>query len=176
MIPEIDTQLAAVIKSLGDNVLPAVDATNPMAAEQIQLCLATLALIKANLPQLHRYLRRDLETNVALAKALKPLADQADTTASLIQPAIDTSVQALADPEKGATEIEQQVRSLKEAIIELIAATRGSKVESDVAAIIIKAQEIVILRNRAWTVGMGFEPDTKQIPPLKQLLTRNSRP
>ena len=46
MIPEIDTQLAAVIKALSDNVLPAVDAGNPMAAEQIQLCLATLGLVK----------------------------------------------------------------------------------------------------------------------------------
>src|SRR5690606_9798000 len=64
MIPEIDTQLAAVIKSLGDNVLPAVDNSNPLAGEQIRLCLATLGLIKKRLPDLHRYQRHELELNL----------------------------------------------------------------------------------------------------------------
>ena len=173
MIPEIDTQLAAVIKALSDNILPAVDGSNPMAAEQIQLCLATLGLVKAHLPDLHRYLRRDLETHVLLAGELKQLADKAGVTPDFALHAIEASTRMLADPEMGATEIEQQARRLKEAIIELIAATRGTSAERDVAAIIIKAEEIVILRSRAWSIGMGFEPDPTQIPSLNQLLKKD---
>ena len=86
MIPEIDTQLAAVIKALSDNVLPAVDAGNPMAAEQIQLCLATLGLVKTHLPELHRYLRRDLETHLSLARQIKQLADKTGVRASSAAP------------------------------------------------------------------------------------------
>jgi hypothetical protein len=173
MIPEIDTQLAAVIKSLSDNILPAVDIGNPMAAEQIQLCLATLGLIKAHLPDLHRYLRRDLETHLVLAKELKQLADTAGVATGSVPHAIESSVRVLADPEMGATEIEQQARRLKEAIIELIATTRGSAAEKDVAASIVKAEETVILRSRAWCIGMGFEPDPTQILPLNQLLIKD---
>jgi hypothetical protein len=72
----------------------------------------------------------------------------------------------------GATEIEQQARRLKEAIVELIAAARGSTAEKEIAASIVKAEEIVILRSRAWSIGMGFEPDPTQIPPLNQLLSK----
>lgn len=172
MIPEIDTQLAAVIKSLADNILPAVDSSNPMAAEQLQLCLATLGLVKAHLPDLHRYLRRDLETHLALARELKQLAEKSGV-ATAVQPAIEAGVRTLADPEMGATEIEQQARRLKEAIVELIAATRGSAAEKEIAASIVKAEEIVILRSRAWSIGMGFEPDPTQIPPLNQLLSKD---
>lgn len=173
MIPEIDTQLAAVLKSLTDNVLPAVDGNNPLAAQQIQLCLATLGLVKAHLPELHRYLRRDLETHVVLAGELKQLADKAGVTTDFVLHAIEASTRTLANPEMGATEIEQQARRLKEAIVELIAATRGTSAERDVAATIVKAEDIVILRSRAWSIGMGFEPDPTQIPPLNQLLKKD---
>ena len=172
MIPEIDTQLAAVIKALSDNILPAVDSSNPMATEQIQLCLATLGLVKAHLPDLHRYLRRDLETHLALAWDLKQLADKAGVGANFAQPVIDASARTLNDAEMGPTQIEQQARQLKETIAALIAATRGTSAERDVAATIIKAEEIVILRSRAWGVGMGFEPDPTQVPSLNQLLSK----
>ena len=172
MIPEIDTQLAAVIKALSDNILPAVDGSNPMAAEQIQLCLATLGLVKAHLPELHRYLRRDLETHLAMTRSLKQLADKAGVPTACFDVVIDASVQVLGDPEKGPPQLEEQARRLKETVAALIAATRGTSAERDVAAIIIKAEEIVILRSRAWGVGMGFEPDPAQVPSLNQLLSK----
>jgi hypothetical protein len=172
MIPEIDTQLAAVIKALSDNVLPAIDASNPMAAEQIQLCLATLGLVKANLPELHRYLRRDLETHLAMTRSLKQLADNAGVSTAIFDAAIDASAQTLGDPEMGPTQIEQQARQIKETVAALIAATRGTSAEPEVAATIIKAEEIVILRSRAWGIGMGFEPDPAQVPSLDQLLSK----
>ena len=172
MIPEIDTQLAAVIKALSDNILPAVDGSNPMATEQIQLCLATLGLVKAHLPDVHLYLRRDLETHLALARDLKQLADKAGVGAGFAQPAIDASAQTLNDAEMGPTQIEQQARQIKETVAALIAATRGTSAERDVAATIIKAEEIVILRSRAWGIGMGFEPDPSQVAPLTKLLSR----
>lgn len=173
MIPEIDTQLAAVIKALSDNVLPAVDGRNPMASEQIQLCLATLGLVKAHLPDLHRYQRRDLETHLELARELAQLAVQAGVTINAITPTLEASSKTLADPEMGASEIEQQARRLKESIATLIAMTRGTRVESEVATVTLKAEEIVILRSRAWSIGMGFEPDPSQIPPLNQLLQKD---
>jgi len=176
MIPEIDTQLAAVIKALSDNVLPAVDAGNPMAAEQIQLCLATLGLVKTHLPELHRYLRRDLETHLSLARQIKQLADKTGVRASSAAPAIADSEKTLVDPEMGATEIEAQARRLKEAIVDLMTAARGSAIEREIAALVIETEEIVLLRSRAWSIGMGFEPDPAQVPPLGTLLSKEQQP
>jgi len=169
MIPEIDTQLAAVIKSLGDNVLPAVDATNQAAAEQIRLCLATITIVRARLPDLHHYLRRDLEANLALADALTRLVD-GPMGADLARSGAAAS-QSLADPESGPTEIEASVRALKAAIVALIDKTKTMPQAAAIFDTVIAAQEPMILRSRAWASLMGFEPDATQIPALAQLLT-----
>lgn len=172
MIPEIDTQLAAVIKALSDNVLPALDRSNPMAAEQIQLCLATLGLVKNHLPQWHGYQRRDLETHLALAEELAGLAAKSGTVLDELGQAMQAGAHALVNPEMGAHDLEQQVRRLKEGIVLLINATRGSAAQNAMTQAVLRAEATVILRSRAWSIGMGFEPDPAQIPPLHQLLRK----
>ena len=162
MIPEIDVQLAAVVKSLADNVLPAVDQGNPMAIEQLHLTLATLNFVRERLPNLHAYLCRDLADNVALARRIN--ADGA---------IIEDSELILANLGLGPHAIEQQVRALKQAIADRVDAARGTPEEADVAAAVMSAQEPMILRARAWAIEMGFEPDRSQIPPLTELLEDN---
>jgi hypothetical protein len=159
MIPEIDVQLAAVAKSLADNIRPAIDPANAMAQEQLHLALATLAIVRQRLPDLHAYLRRDLADNIALGQKIG--ADAA---------AIADSEAVLASPEAGPQRIEAQVRALKEAITDAINAARGTPAEAGVTAAVLAAQDPAILRMRAWAIGMGFEPDPSQIPDLSDLL------
>ena len=159
MIPEIDVQLAAIAKSLADNVLPAIDASNPMAIEQMHLALATLWIVRQRLPDLHAYLRRDLADNIALARQIGGEGA-----------AIAESERVLGSPESSPQQIEAQVRLLKEAIVARIDAVRGTAAQHVVAAAVIAAQEPMILRARAWAIGMGFEPDPTQIPALADLL------
>ncbi len=160
MIPEIDVQLAAVAKALADNVMPAVDPGNPMAAEQLHLALATLGIIRQRLPDLHAYLRRDLAEAIALARR--------------IGAALDDSQAVLASPESSPQRIEAQVRTLKEAITARIDAARGTPDEPSVAAAVLDAADPAILRWRSWASGMGFEPDPAAIPPLGELLQGNT--
>ena len=159
MIPEIDVQLAAIAKSLADNVMPAVDPSNPMAVEQLHLALATLGILRQRLPDLHAFLRRDLADNIALAKAI------GGEGAVIVE-----SERVFASPESSPQQIETQVRNLKEAIAALIDKARGTPAEQEVAEAVIAAQEPMILRARAWAIGMGFEPDPTQIPALADLL------
>lgn len=159
MIPEIDVQLAAVAKSLADNVLPAVGGTNPMAIEQLHLALATLAIVRQRLPDLHAYLCRDLADNIALARRLG--GDEAMLT---------ESERMLAAARHGPHAIEARTRALKEDIAGLVDRARGTPEEATVAEAVLAAQEPMILRARAWAIGMGFEPDPSQIPALSDLL------
>lgn len=39
---------------------------------------------------------------------------------------------------------------------------------------VLRIEETVTLRSRAWSIGMGFEPDPAQIPSIHQLLRRTS--
>jgi hypothetical protein len=159
MIPEVDVQLAAVIKSLMDNVLPAVDPANAMAVEQLHLSLATLGLVRQRLPDLHAYLRKDLAEAIALAQAVD--ADGATITAG---------DEVLASPRSSPQMIEAQVRDVKEAIAAAINKARGTPAEASVAAAVMAAQGPVIARMRAWGMAMGFEPDPSQVPELSGLL------
>ncbi len=156
MIPEIDVQLAAVAKALADNVMPAVDPANPMAVEQLHLALATLAIVRQRLPDLHAYLRRDLSEAVALARQIGAEVGAGDAV--------------LASPESSPQRIEAEVRTLKEAIAARIDAARGTPDEDGVAAAVLASADRAILRWRAWSIGMGFEPDPAAIPPLDTLL------
>jgi hypothetical protein len=165
MIPEIDVQLAAVVKALADNVMPAVDQGNPMAVEQLHLALATLAIVRQRLPDLHAYLRRDLSEAIALARQIG--ADDV---------AVGESEAILAAPESSPQRIEAQVRSLKESITARIDAARGTADEEAVAAAVLDAAEPAILRWRAWAIGMGFEPDPAAVPALGDLLQGNAAP
>lgn len=170
MIPEIDTQLAAVIKSLSDNVLPAVDASNPLAGEQIRLCLATLGLIKNRLPQLHRYQRHELMLNLDLVTALATITHKANIAINGLTETIGSSRDLLNDPAMGATEMEQQVRTLKDMAVSVVNAARGTTAQAEVMTLVLNTQEAMDLCRRAWTLAMGFEPDPSQIPSLDQLL------
>jgi hypothetical protein len=158
MIPEIDVQLAAVAKSLADNILPAIDAANPQAQEQMQLCLATLAIVRQRLPDLHAFLLCDLEDNLALLRTLG--GDDPD------------SERLLEYAQAGPHEIEAQVRQLKDRIANMIDAARGTPQERAVASNVLAAQASMILRARAWAIGMGFEPDAAQIPDLATLMNK----
>ncbi|MCP5173336.1 MAG: hypothetical protein H7A02_13830 [Pseudomonadales bacterium] len=172
MIPEIDTQLAAVIKSLSDNVLPAVDSSNPLAGEQIRLCLATLGMIKKRLPDLHRYQRHELELNLDLLTSLAEVATNAGLAIPDLTTALNSSRETLNDATMGATEIEQQVRAVKDKAVSVVNAARGTAAETEVMASVLNTQEAMDLCRRAWTLEMGFEPDPSQIPALNQLLCR----
>lgn len=159
MIPEIDVQLAAVIKALGDNVAPALDAANPMAAEQLHLAMATLAIVRQRLPDLHANLRRDLAEAIALGKTIGVEAGP-----------VASAEAVLASPESSAQRLEREVRALKEAIAARIDAVRGTADEARVARAVMEAAQGPILRWRSWASGMGFEPDPAAVPPLADLL------
>jgi len=75
MIPDADLQLSVVIKALRDVVAQAVDPGNRVAAEQLQLSIATLGLLKARLPLLHQCARRELANAISLGEALAAAAD-----------------------------------------------------------------------------------------------------
>jgi hypothetical protein len=156
MIPEIDVQLAAVIKALGDNVAPALDAANPMAAEQLQLAMATLAIVRQRLPDLHANVRQDLAEAIALASRIGAEARGAEAV--------------LASPESSPQRLEIEVRALKEAITARIDGSRGTPDQAQVAQAVMEAAQGPILRWRSWASGMGFEPDPAAVPPLADLL------
>lgn len=165
MIPDINTQLLAVIKSLKDTVAPAVDPQNRLAQEQLHLALGTLNIVREHLPQLHAYQRTDIAEQLAMSREL--IGASKDFDQQDINSLIENSEQALADPGIGSEALQRIARQLRAGIGRLISA------QIDNAAldkIVLKYSERALNRGRAWNLAMGFEPDPAAVPELSSLL------
>lgn len=163
MIPDIDTQLASAIKSISDNVQPAVDPENQLAQEQLYLALATLNLVRQNLPLAHSYARQDMKDHIAMAEELASAAGSSDALST----AVTNAEKLLNDPEQGSQVLLAGARSLREVIgVFLMDNAENTALDS----IVIKHSKRGIDKGRSWTKGMGFEPDPKAVADLADIL------
>ncbi len=162
MIPDIDTQLVAAIKSINDNVAPAVDPDNQLAQEQLYLAVATLNLVRQNLPFAHAYARQDLTNHVAQAEGLMDIE-----ASSILAAAVDQARQVLADPTLGSQTLLAEARDLRDKIgVFLYKHQDDPKFDK----LVIEHSKAGIDLGRAWTKGMGFEPDPAAVTDLSTLL------
>lgn len=165
MIPDIDTQLLSVIKSVTDNVAPAVDKNNQLAQEQLHLALATLNIVRQHLPIYHSYVRTDLAEQLALGKELLSAPGNADNCS--LAATIEVSTEAMENPSNGSDTLLMINRSLREVtarfLTENLANTANDK-------IVLKHTKKGLDMGRAWNKPMGFEPDPDSVVELHQLL------
>ena len=70
MVPDPDLQLQVVIKALSETIAPAVRSDEKVAQEQLHLSIATLGILRQQLPMTRRYLRRLADDAIALADRL----------------------------------------------------------------------------------------------------------
>jgi len=168
MIPDIEVQLQSIIKSLKDNVLPAIDQNNQLAQQQIQLSLATLEITLGHLPLVHRVVRADLQENVSLAKKLCELIDDEEIANSL-QEIVEKSALALEDPGSGFIQLQQHARELRSAIGMAIAAEPGATRVQAVEQLIMETSPTLLNLGRAWNKPMGFEPAPDEVIELAKL-------
>lgn len=171
MTPDIELQLQVVIKSLKDNVVPAVDVGNQLAQEQMHLSIATLEIVLGHLPHVHDYLRRDLGANLQLAAKLHELIGDEMARRDL-ESAIDMAGQALADAGRGFTRLQHDARVLRDVVSAVV---RDNGNHPDVARIeklVLEAADITLNLGRAWHKPHGFEPRPEEVAGLEELLNR----
>lgn len=172
--PEI--QLTAIIKSMKDVVIPAVDAENKLAMEQAHLIVGLLTLMAHQLPRLFSFDRDELQ------RLLDRAADL--TTLQSPDPAIAAAVQQLAASQGTASsvlaryttdpaELTDAVRDMRQATAALMAAAAIST-DADALArvekVVLQLSREQLLRDRALMLPQGWEPDPSAIPEIDTLL------
>lgn len=165
MIPDIDVQLQVIIKSLKDNVLPAVDSGNQLAQQQIQLSLAALDITRNHLPLVHSLMRRDIAEHITVAEKLQAVCVDQPSLAALCD-AIGQAQAALADPALGFIQLQEQARLLREGVGAAITNNADSPQAEAVERVVLQTSEAPMMLGRAWNKPMGFEPDPKAVPDL----------
>jgi hypothetical protein len=169
MIPDIDVQLQVIIKSLKDNVLPAVDSANQLAQQQIQLSLAALEITRNHLPLVHALMRRDIAEHIAVAEKLQAVCLDKPSLDALAD-AIGRAQAALADPALGFIQLQEEARLLREGVGAAITNNADTPQAEAVEKVILQTSTTPMMLGRAWNKPMGFEPDPRAVPDLAEQL------
>lgn len=167
MIPDIQVQLKCVIKSLKDNVLPAVDPANELAQQQIQLSLATLDMALNNLTVIHGVLRKDIQQHKEMAEDLLGAISNQDIQAQL-HSLIHNADAALQDPSKGFVQLQIDARILRDGIGTAI--THSQDEAAKVEKVVLAHSDASLNLGRALNKPTGFEPAPELIPSVESLL------
>jgi len=167
VIPDIELQLQVILKSLKDNVGPAISKDDALAQQQFQLGMAALEITIGHLPYIHKLLRKDIQLHCNLAKKL---IVEGDGDVSLLQILQADCLQTLADPNLGASDLQKQARLLRDGIGNFISAQPDLDAAGSIGKAILATSEEVLLLGRSWNKPMGFEPAPKSLADISQLL------
>ena len=173
MIPEISTQLNAVIRSLDTIIKPCLEGSNPLALEQINLCIKTLEMVNLRYPYLDKYLRSDIEANIQLGRELLALNNKAtdDNANQRLDSTVKKSQAIISSSETGLLELQAIVQELREELTEWIKLSNAQGFNKDVNRLVLAQAEAMVLKGRSWNVLLGFEQHAEKLPKIESLLS-----
>lgn len=169
-------ELQAMIKSMTDVVLPALDPANQMAQEQAQLILGMMHLMAVRLPMEYHYGIDQLKRYLALAGELQETVTGGPLTNAALETLVQSSLSGtdcLTRPQVSPGDLEAAVLDLRTQISTLVEALWQDG-EADCRAVagkaVLAAAKEQILRQRAWFVPQGWDADTSAIPAIETLI------
>lgn len=170
-----DVQLRAMIKSLSDVVLPAVDENNQLAREQIQVTIGMLSLMAERLPLQFRYDCDELQrlTEFAATLSAQPGTAADDDEGAALRKVADDANSILARAQAGPNKVLGAIRRLREASAAVVTARYrdGTPEQRKALTQIVTAHaEAQLLRERAWVLPQGWEADPARVPTIEELL------
>jgi hypothetical protein len=175
-------QIQTAIKAMKEVIVPAIDPTNKPAMEQAALVIGVLNIVAERLPLVYRYERDELARFLALAGALQNQSNELPGTSEALQ-ALAETVEAgndvLSRAKAEPVELERANFRLREKIGALVTA-----IYSHCDALTVKHVGVTVtahakeqlLRERAWLIGQGWEPDPQSIPALETLIGKGPFP
>lgn len=165
--------LRAAVKALTDVVAPAIDRSDPLAAEQLRLVVDYLQFVRSRLDMLYDRDRFELQHNLSMARSLKVLgAPLSKDTASQLETAIIEGAGVQASVGASMPALKTASAALAAAVRELIreAGAFEPTVRGKIENCVLEASEERITFERAWYLPLGFEPAPQELAPLAQIL------
>ena len=173
MADHTDNALRAAIKALDEVVAPALDASNPLAREQLKLVSRYITFLRErNHYQADRE-RFELRHYLALARSLRPHAlDCAIPGAGAFDRAIDAADTVVDNADARAADLRFAIDGLTTAITMLARRSAAFDAVSrrEVEAAVVAASKSLFDVQRAFYLPMGFEPAPDLVPDLAQAL------
>ncbi|KQZ75654.1 MULTISPECIES: hypothetical protein [unclassified Nocardioides] len=167
-----ENTLRAAIKSLRDTVTPAVDPSDPQAAEQLRLTIDFLEFLRTRLYDVHARHRYELEHQMVVARSLLKDAHQvSDRVGDAMIRALSTAAAAHADAATHTRDLQAASDSLWGSVRTLVreAAAAPEAVQERISTSILSGMEPLVELESAWYLPFGFEPDPESVTPLADL-------
>lgn len=170
MADHLDTALRAAASALRDVVAPAVDPTNPLAREQLQLVISWLDFARSRSPYVHDRNRFELAAHADMAAAV--LTALGSAGGDDIRAALESARAVLTDPQTGTTAILAATNRLQNIIS---ATVRGTAQLPDdlgraVEAAVVSHSKHILDAQRVWFLPQSVEPEPDKMPSLQQAL------
>jgi hypothetical protein len=166
MIPDLDLQLQAVIKALRDTVLPALDAAQTTAAEQLGLSIATLTMVRERLPDMPAREWADLAEAIAHGSHVATL-----TMPAGLDDALARGQELLEAPCPPAGAVATARRDILALVSEAVESAPADQAMALMRAVVTGAARSTAIA-RSWSKGAGFEPAPSEIPDFATLAAR----
>ncbi len=170
-----DIQLQTAIRALREVVAPAVDGSNALAVEQLQIVIGMLQLMATRLPLQASYDRDELSRLLEFSTALMAALDD-DRYTDITTTLRDTSgegAELLARAQVDPAEVLRVIRDLRTHSGALITAVYHDGHDAErvcITALTLAQADAQLLRERSWVLPMGWESEPESLPAIEDLL------
>lgn len=169
MTPDLDLRLHAVIRAMENMIVPALSPDKKAAREQAALAIAHINLVRSQLGYVHAYEVIEAHDLAALIEELADVVRAQGGDGALADPSIGEArkLRALASDSTSFTcDLQQANRAARTTIDALTAACAdlGPTAELQAARQVVAAERKILLRERSWVAGTGFEGSLPAIP------------
>ncbi len=176
MVPDTETRLKAMLRSVEEVIAPALPATERLALDQATILVENIKMLIAHHDKQFHYDMAELRDYSRLAGELLALLHREGMQcreAAGIQAALERGKPALDMQLPSPAALASQVLDLKsavESLLEEIHEQAQPATKNAVGTIVLEHSERQLLRERAWFLKAGFDLDPDAVPPLDTLL------
>lgn len=172
-----EIQLATMMRSMKDVVIPAIEPGNQLAQEQAQLIMGMLNLMSRQLPLQYRFDRDELTRLIDYTDRLATHGGQNPSLKNDFQAlsqAAESARQLLSGCGTDPAELHRAIKQLRENISELVksvSAVGDDTLMSSIEPVILELSREQLLRDRSLLLDQGWEPEPESIPDIETLLS-----
>jgi hypothetical protein len=179
MTPNVAHHFSAVLRSLQDAVLPALDTSNKLALQQMHLCITTLRLMAKQhdfayhvaLTELRLYTRFLRKVAAGACRALAPAL-----RARLTNAAAERLSQFTAPKRMHIDAITRELREVADELVAAPALRSDSELHARIMSAVRELNSDEAVLRRAWLGPMGADAEIKTLPKMVEPVAPTEEP
>lgn len=163
--------LRGIVKTLGDVVVPAIPADDPLALQELKMAIRYLNFARERIDHLHARARFELTFHAGMAAAcLEKLGAEEPVGSRDLATLHDRAVSLLARPEAAIREIRDLSREIATRISALLGEVRDSGRLAAIERAVVDASAEIAAFDRSWYAPMKLERFPDEVRPLNSFI------